>query len=217
MEKHLRSWMLIIVGLSVLLGAYFGAVGQTQPQDPSTITPEKRHETHGKLFSVYWRETIPQLLSSRTGDLHLEDNKSPGYSGEPLNAPPYPPYPLIAFACTSDAVIIATAQTGVSHLTSDQKFVYTDWTFTVEQVLKDNLKSRLGIGAATLVTRPGGILEINNRKVFATDRNFRDFQAGSTYLLFLEFIHQTGAYKATAEKSFLMNGKQEILLMPKNP
>src|SRR5437016_3530561 len=127
MKKHSKLLALTTVGICVLLGTFLNAIGQTQPQDPSTITPEKRHETHGKLFPVYWRETIPELLSSRSGDLHLEDNKSPGFVSQTLNTPAYPPYALCTFACTSDAVVIATAQGGVSHLTSDQKFVYTDW------------------------------------------------------------------------------------------
>src|SRR5204863_869268 len=127
----------------VVLGSLLCVTGQTQPQDSSSITPEKRHAIHSKLFQVYWRETIPQLLGSRSGDLYLEDNKSPGFSGMPSNAPAYPPYILAADACTSDAVIVATAQTSVSHMTADQKFVYTDWTFTIEQVLKDNAKSHV--------------------------------------------------------------------------
>jgi hypothetical protein len=73
----------------------------------------------------------------------------------PLNPPAYPPYPLVAFACTSDAVIIATAQTGASHLTSDQRFVYTDWNFAVEQVLKGNLQSPIAIGSTLIVTKVG--------------------------------------------------------------
>ena len=138
----------------VLLGGLLCAAGQTQPQDPSSVTPEKRHEVHSKIFHVYWRETIPQLLGSRSGDLYLEDNKSPGFSGMPSNAPAYPPYILTVHACTSDAVIVATAQAGVSHMTADQKFVYSDWNFTIEQVLKDNAKSHLPGGMTVVVTRP---------------------------------------------------------------
>src|SRR5205085_2469902 len=85
----------------VVLGSLLCVTGQTQPQDSSSITPEKRHAIHSKLFQVYWRETIPQLLGSRSGDLYLEDNKSPGFSGMPSNAPAYPPYILTAHACTS--------------------------------------------------------------------------------------------------------------------
>src|SRR5204862_6395740 len=94
MKKHSKLLSLTTVGICVLLGTFLNATGQTQPQDPSTITPEKRHATHGKLFPVYWRETIPELLSSRSGDLHLEDNKSPGFVSQPLNTPAYPPYAL---------------------------------------------------------------------------------------------------------------------------
>ena len=201
----------------VLLGSLLSVSGQTQPQDPSSVTPEKRHEIHSKIFHVYWRETIPQLLANRSGDLYLEDSKSPGYTVMPLNTPAYPPYALGMFACSSDAVVLATAQTSISHLTADQKFVYTDWTFTIEQVLKDNAKSHVPGGMTILVTRPGGTVEINNRKIYATDHNFKDFKASSRYLLFLEFIPETGAYKADGEESFLLDGKQVVFLLPNNP
>lgn len=203
--------------LPMLLGTFVCGSSQVQQQDPAKLTPEQKQQIHGKLFHVYQRETIPDLLAKRSGDLYLEHSQPPGFTSQPVNAPAYPPYALSAFACTSDAVIVATAQSSASFLTLDQKFIYTDWNFNVEQVLKGNPRSRLSPGITASVTRLGGTLEINNRKVYARDTNFRDFKSGSKYLLFLEFVPETGAYKATAEKSFLLDGQQVGFLLPNNP
>src|SRR5947207_1691803 len=53
--------------------------------------------------------------------------------------------------------------------------------------------------------------------IYTTGRKLGDFKTGGRYLLFLEFIPQTASYKAAGEKSFLLNGKQVVLLLRDNP
>lgn len=197
----------------LLMAGLMCGSGQTQQQDKSKeADTQKRHEIHTQGYHAQWRETIPELLAKRTGDLHLTYNQPPGFTGGIKNPPAYPPYPLPGMACNSDAVVEARAQTAVSYLTKDQTFVYTDWTFTVLHVLKDNSKSPTAIGSNIVVVQPGGKLQISGRNVSATDVNFKEFQAGERYLLFLNYVPETGAYSAAADKSFYLNGKQVVFL-----
>src|SRR5437763_17056472 len=143
---------------------------QTQPQTSmgdAKVSAQQQHETHSRLFRGQNLDTIPDILTKTSGDVYLRYDQPTGYPTMPLNPPTYPPYPLVAFACTSDAVIIATAQAGASHLTADQRFVYTDWNFAVEQILKDNLHSPIAAGSTLVVTRSGGKLQINGRNIYA--------------------------------------------------
>jgi hypothetical protein len=221
MKEHLQKLLnYIATATCVLMGALPGAGGQIQPQGSlanTNVTAQQQHETHSQLFRGQNLETIPDILAKTSGDIYLRYDQPTGFPMAPLNPPAYPPYPLVAFACTSDAVVIATAQTGESHLTSDQRFVYTDWKFAVEQVLKDNLRSPIAAGSALIVTRSGGKLEMNGRKIYANDVGFKDFKSGGRYLLFLDFIPQTRAYKAKEEKSFSLETKKVVALARDNP
>src|SRR5437016_2633445 len=127
----------------ILLGGLSCAGGQIQSQSSGTnnASAQRQHETHSRLFRGQTVETIPEMLSKTSGDLHIRYDQPTGFPMAPLNPPAYPPYPLVAFSCTSDVVIVAKAQTSASHLTADERFIYTDWNFTVEQVLKDNSRS----------------------------------------------------------------------------
>ena len=221
MKKHLQELLKYTsLAICALVAGSSVASGQTQPQSSmgdANVSAQQQRETHSRLFRGQNLETIPDILAKTTGDVHLRYDQPTGFPTMPLTPPAYPPYPLVAFACTSDAVIIATAQTGASHLTSDQRFIYTDWNFAVEQVLKDNLRSPIGATSTLIVTRSGGKLQINGRNIYASDLGFKDFKSGSRYLLFLDFIPQTGAYKARVEKSFSLQTKKVVVLARDNP
>jgi hypothetical protein len=216
MKLHLsRISALAGAAIFLLLGSPFLASGQSQQNEPATnvtIPAQKIHQHHSRLFGGQDVQTIPETLSKTTGDLYIRNNESPGFTGQAQDAPAYPPHPLPAFACVADAVIVATAQTGTSHLTADQRFVYTNWGFSVEQVIKDNSKAHLASGKTIMVTRPGGKLQIDGRTVYAIHGNFKDFEPGARYLIFLAFIPETGAYKANGEETFRLQGQEVIKL-----
>ncbi len=80
--------------------------------------------------------------------------------------------------------------------------MFTDFRINVLEVIKDNAKAPIGIGSDITVTRPGGTLEIAGKEVRAVDDSFKPFQLGGQYVLFLEYIPATGAYRAYADQSF---------------
>lgn len=81
-----------------------------------------------------------------------------------------------------------------SDLTAKETFIFTDYTLLVEGVLKNNPAAELNPGDSIIVTRPGGTLILDGRKVKAVDGDYPPLRMAGRYLLFLRFISQTGAY-----------------------
>jgi len=67
------------------------------------------------------------------------------------------------------------------------------------------------------VTRPGGSLQLNGRKLSAVLPEFRDFSTGGQYLLFLKFLPTSQDYEAFGRRSFelrdgmILNLTREVL------
>jgi hypothetical protein len=196
---------------SLLLFVALPSLSKGQAPLPDTNSPVVQR-VHSHLFSGQQVQKIPQMLAASSGDLLVHVNQSPGMWTDTNSIPPYPPHSLLFFACRADAIVVATAETGPPHLTSDESFVYTDWRVSVEQVLKGAIRP----GSRLLVARPGGKLVMNGRNVFASDINFRPFTSGQRYLLFLTFIPETGGYKAESEKSFQLANGMGLLLVRHN-
>lgn len=101
---------------------------------------------------------------------------------------------LATLMCDSDLVVVGTAGTATTHMTADKDFLYSDWGFRVEELLKNNPKAPVTAGASIIVTRPAGKLQINGRMIYAICSDFQDFGTGNQHLLFLRFVPETGAY-----------------------
>jgi hypothetical protein len=185
------------------------AWGQTKPAPTD--------EVRAKVYGQFWRTmvvngSIPQLLATTTGDIVLtsHDDEQANDMGVDEHAP-YPPVRLVGFSCLSDAVVVATAVHGDSHLTEAGGFIYSEWVFRIKEVLQDNPKAPIAlakttatplIGTAITVARGGGTLIINGRKVTGIEHNFPEFQPSADYLLFLTYVPQTGAYRANGGRAF---------------
>ena len=160
----------------------------SQGQNPN-VTPEQMEKVHSHLFRQGERWQIQTMLSRGTGDVHVPCNLGVAQSIVlPLNSQ------LATLTTASDLVVLAKAQAGTTHVNDDQSFLYTDWNFTVEEVLKDNPQASVPWGATILVTRLGGHLEINGRMVYANCPDFEEFVTGREYVLYLKYLPQTGAY-----------------------
>jgi hypothetical protein len=176
------------------------SLGQVDTQQSKTDNTEK---VHSQIFHGDQVLSIPEHLSKTTGDITVTSNADhDGLLVFGIDAPPYPPEWLVDLACWTDAVVIATPLKGVSHMTADQFFIYSDWTMRIEEVLQDTSKAPIGNSDTILVVRPGGKLEINGRTVNGIAWNFPEFQPDGKYLLFLTYIPQTGAFKAKTGRVF---------------
>ncbi|MGD0831344.1 MAG: hypothetical protein ABR907_10400 [Terracidiphilus sp.] len=189
----------VIFAITVLLCI----VNSSSKANSQQLKAEDAEKFHSKIFSSNQIGTIAEHLAQTTGDITITSNsdQEAGVSHD-SNLPPYPPTRLVDLACFTDAVILATPVKGVSHMTADKSFVYSEWTMQVEEVLQNTPKAPISDGKQIVVVRPGGKLEINGRMVYGIALDFPDFQPGGKYLLFLNYIPQTGDFKARSERTF---------------
>lgn len=168
--------------------------GATKP------TPDEVEKVHSHLFHKAPEGEIPNELASTTGDVHI-------VCVVPIMQRIWVPFvdDLAMLASKSDLIVVGKAGNSTSHMNDDKDFLYSDWTFTVEEVLKDNPAASAQPGASILVTRPGGKLQINGRMVYANCADFREYISGQEYLLYLGFIPETGAYANHGTAAFSLS------------
>lgn len=156
-------------------------------------TPDQVEKVHSRLFHNGPVGQIPDMVSKGTGDVYV-----PCVVAVVQRIWVSPQEELAMLASESDLVALAKAEASESHMNADKDFLYTDWNFTVEEVLKENPNASVSPGATIVVTRPGGKLKVNGRTVFATCAAFLDFASGQEYLLYLHFVPETGSYSIGA-------------------
>lgn len=183
-------------------------VESAQPQGtPSQECKTEKQKEHSKLYQSYGRGK------------KLREMKGEGEVGYRVGLPlptitpgPSPTYYQVInkFVCDADAVVIAEVKNKTSLLTDAEDFIFTDYELSVSEVLKDNSRAHIETSAVITATRPGGTVQLNDGRT-ATIRfdSVPPFRVGGKYLLFLQFIPTTGAYKAfTSEGSYELRGKK---------
>lgn len=158
-------------------------------------TTEKQKE-HSKLYKQYKRDRkLPAIAATANDDVTIVEGV-PQKIFQP-GSPRFTPETFInKLGCNSDAVVIGVIKDRTSQLTENEEFVFTDSDLLVEDVLKNNSLALIQKGTLITVTRPGGTVQINGRKVRVVDEAFKPFDVEGTYLLFLRFIPATGAYRS---------------------
>jgi hypothetical protein len=174
---------------------------------------QKRQEHHRQLYPEYRTGAkLSDLASQQRSDIHVSKTQPIGLRGGLLNAPAYPSQFLRALSCESSIVVIGTMTEGSSQITENGEFVYTDHVFRISEVLKLTDGVALEPGSEILVTRPGGTVVIDGKRVQASDPNFPPFQPGRRYLLYLRYLPTSDSYKAGPEYSFaLIHGRARVL------
>jgi hypothetical protein len=119
--------------------------------------------------------------------------------------------------CDADAVITATVTSKSSQLTTDGTFVFTDYEMTVTDVPKNNVAAGIQDGSKVTITRPGGTILLNARRVQVTDSSFETFKVNRHYLLFLKYIPLTGAYMALNSKAAFEIQNEKVVKLTKEP
>jgi hypothetical protein len=176
-----------------------------QASQSGTGAPVRKYDTHDFSLSET-ADTIPDLLSKASGDITISNSEEVGMQSILPDVPGQPPFKVLSMTCHADLVVVATAARSESHMTTRKTFVYTDWKFIVQQVLKQNPSALVTAGGVITVARPGGTISIDGRKVRAQVLNFPDFDGGKQYLLYLKFIPKTKSYRADARNTVVLSG-----------
>ena len=202
----------VFLGLCALVGAPSAESQgksqiQNQSQSSTTLTPQQIEDIHSRLFFATQSQLdkarkpipeIPRQLASTSGDIYLR-NIVPAVDF----LLPDIPARFAGLACDSDLVVLGTTGAGISHMTFDKSFLYTDWELSVERVFKNNPSASVQVGSRITLVAPGGTLQIDGRTIHATE-GVPFPAAGQKYLIFLTSVPKTGAY--TASDGFLISG-----------
>jgi hypothetical protein len=155
-----------------------------------------KQRAHSKLFRGYAEEVtrgkkLSQLVAER-GDVRLVR-----YAGTPI----LPRSPngndfLQKLTCESDAVIIGDVKSKLSQISEEGSFLFTDYSLSVQEVLKNATRAPISPGGEVTVTRTGGAVKLNGHTIRTVDLAQRSLEVGGRYLLFLRLIPATGAYRS---------------------
>jgi hypothetical protein len=164
------------------------------------LVKTEKQKAHAKLYKEYSKDGRKSLrtLASAGGVGEVGGDVMPGI---PILTPGPTSFDLDEFLKGSvrdaDAVIVGSVKSKTSMFNEEETFVFTDYQFNVEEVLKNNSASPLSLGAEVIVTRPGGAVVLGNgRLVRVGNRNLHPFAVDGRYVLFLKYIPETGAYSA---------------------
>lgn len=216
MKSALTLMALTLVGVSLLVASGSAGFRQDEKEIATPIREgvmTERQREHSKLYQQY-----------RT-DKKLRDINVPGTSdvkvgagtslpmGDPSAAPFNRNSFLMRLACNADAVLVGLVNDKTSQLTEDEGFIFTDYGYVVEAILKNNGAAPAQVNDAITITRPGGAVRLNGRVFRAEDESFKMLSVNTRYVMFLRYIRATGAYQAINSKAtfgLLKNGVQKL-------
>ncbi len=101
-------------------------------------------------------------------------------------------------SCKSDAIVVGSVKSKASHLVEDETFVYTEYEFSVKDILKNNLISPIAVNDNIQITRPGGIIKLDNRQIKVEDQSYQPLQKNNEYLLFLRYVPSANGYTVSS-------------------
>lgn len=173
----------------------------------------EKERIHSKLYIHYQNMRGGSTISGLVAEAKSYNSriaKTTALVGltEALTEPETPDKFFGELAQASDAVILGKVTKKVSQITENDAFVFTDYDVAVTEVLKNNATTPIDAGATITVTRPGGIVLLDGMIVEAEDMAFQPLSINDhDVILFLRFVPETGAYKATRHNgSFELDG-----------
>jgi len=178
-----------------------------QAKSPKGLTPEQVAAIHGRIIQSEEAGAIPDRLAKGTGNIYIH---APDLIITPVHLDPKNQIANWMRQC--DLVVVGKMGTGTSYMTARKGFLNTDWSFTVEDMVKNNPAALVSSGTTITVIAFGGKLEIGGRTVHAIQKTYREFRTGQQYLLFLKFVPETGAYSSCGPTGFAFSGARMVRL-----
>ena len=197
---------LLLLGFVTLVPALW-TQDNAGTQTNQTPAQQQRHTVHSQQVHGGIPGQIPNRLATESGDIHLDNTQGP-----PNVIQLDPRSTLGNLSCESDLVVVGKFGKATSYPTEDQGYIYSDLDFTVEEVVKNNPSAPVTAGQDITITRPGGLLTINGRHVYAVSESFPLFHLGQEALLYLRSLPSVGTYSLRCPTGFLLSGENALPL-----
>jgi hypothetical protein len=180
-----------VLGLTLTIAVSAATQGQLPQRQTSSPTSAEARAIHARKFKAVLPGEISQRISLGQTVIDLPDLLPYEF---PVLSPDVPSR-MVDLVCRTGLVAVVTAGAGASRITEDQGTLWTEWSFTVDQVLRNNPLTPAQPGTPITVVIRGGTTVIQGRSVrVANDAFAVPFRRGGQYLLFLYEVSETGAY-----------------------
>lgn len=105
----------------------------------------------------------------------------------------------------SSAIVIGTVTKSEAYLTEDQTAIYSEFTVSVDTVVKNDLGNPIGTGRSITIERNGGRVRMPSGKIIVSWTSHQKMpQVGSRYALFLTHDFETNG--DTGKDFYLLTG-----------
>jgi len=210
MVTRVSRVLLQSIWVLALIGGNYTEAQSTPPISPSPESWKQSTHNISEADKTGQKDVVRQERSAAFNDKRPNapklDSLEPKRGLIYQSAPPYfvriPAIPVKE----SDAVVVATVDAVQPYFSGDHTHLYTEFTLTVEEQIKDTSDLAKAGQSIPIVIR-GGRMRLANGKVIEEKPAFTNFaiSIGSRYLLFLRY-NRTGQYFTVAKSWELKNG-----------
>jgi hypothetical protein len=175
-------------------------------QEPTPVEAEKMNEKQ-RVHSSFYNglglgrklKDIPTTDKDRQEDLDLNIVRGPGTPFSSGNSDLMSS--LQRAVVGADSIVVGTVKNKSSQLSEDETFIFTDYAMSINEVLKTTSQSQVQPQSNILVTAPGGKIRLAGRVIQAVDQSLWPLEVGGRYVLFLQYIPATGAYRIVSPEA----------------
>jgi hypothetical protein len=191
----------------IFIGVFFATPstqGQKEQKDEATVVQrgqltEKEKEYSKEYTKLYSYRNGRKLTEATETEKLKARGKETGFSLGVPSVPTIGDIPTTSsflgdLSCKADAIVLGSAQNKSAHLTEDETFIYTEYEFSVKDILKNNSVSPIEVNNNIQITRPGGLIKLDDQLIRVEDKLYETLQIKKTYLLFLRFIPSANGY-----------------------
>ena len=115
-----------------------------------------------------------------------------------------------------DAIVMGVATQRHSAIDPTHTFLYSDWVIKVSKVFK--YPTAFQVGSEVTITRLGGDLTLDGRRIIDETPLFPDLALGRQYVFFLKALPDTASFLAVSGATFDVSGATPFLVAdPHNP
>jgi hypothetical protein len=172
---------IVIDSLTAIVSAYNEALFKTR--DPERAARSAHYDEHSPGTAQIWEDSPPQLLALAS-DVTTR--------ALPINS--------------SDAILIGTITEGSSYLSSDQRNIYSEFKFRMQELLKTPRTLSLTTGQIITIEHPGGAIQLPSGKIIVRGQaNLPAPSVGSRYVLFLKYLDSTRDF--SIQTGYLLDGQ----------
>lgn len=193
---------LVLTALAIALTVVTTGARQGSAQDHR---PTERQRAHSRAYVALLRQGMPVGTPGRPSLLEVPSDRriiDETFAVVPPTGPRSAAEHLAVATCAADVVAIGRPVGSSAYLTEDASFILTDYQLEIEQVLHgDGVQS----GDTVTYVRPGGQLRVRGRIVRASHSAYPSLTLDRRYILFMDRVEETSAYKISNGSSRLLD------------